>query len=181
MSRIGRKPIDLPESIKVSINEMNEVEIEGPKGKLTHKLPSIIKMRHSEESNKLQLSKVCEAKTAKKLHGISRTLINNMILGVTNGFEKKLKIQGVGYRGYIKNKKLVLNVGYSHEIIIVFPEDIEIRVENNVDITVSGLSKELVGETAAKIRSVRPPEPYKGKGIKYLNEKINIKVGKAGK
>nr|YP_009511721.1 ribosomal protein L6 [Melanthalia intermedia]AXI97598.1 ribosomal protein L6 [Melanthalia intermedia] len=180
MSRIGKQPINLPKNIKVVI-EVNKIKIEGPKGKLKYKLPNNIKIEHDEKNNKLRLSKVHEMKETKSLHGLSRTLINNMIIGVSSGFEKKLEIQGVGYRGYTEGRNLVLNVGYSHEITVMPPKNTSIYVENNVNITVQGINKELVGKIAAKIRSIRPPEPYKGKGIRYLNEKINIKVGKAGK
>nr|YP_010196618.1 ribosomal protein L6 [Gracilaria cervicornis]UAD84015.1 ribosomal protein L6 [Gracilaria cervicornis]UAD85851.1 ribosomal protein L6 [Gracilaria ferox] len=180
MSRIGKKNIHLPQNTNIEIIE-NNVNITGPKGKLSYKLPEVIRIKHNIKNQTLSLYKTHENKEAQKLYGLSRTLVNNMIIGVYKGFEKKLNIQGVGYRSQLQGKNLILNVGYSHPIIIEPPEDITIEVENNINITIKGIKKEKVGEIAAQIRRIRPPEPYKGKGIRYLNEKINIKVGKAGK
>nr|UAD87864.1 ribosomal protein L6 [Gracilaria textorii] len=180
MSRIGKKPINLPQKTDIEIIE-NNVHIIGPKGKLSYQLPKVINIKHDIKNRTLNLYKTHENKETQKLYGLSRTLINNMVLGVSQGFEKKLHIQGVGYRSQLQGKNLILNVGYSHPIIIEPPEDIVIEVENNINITIKGIKKDKVGEVAAQIRRIRPPEPYKGKGIRYLNEKINIKVGKAGK
>nr|YP_009500428.1 ribosomal protein L6 [Gracilariopsis heteroclada]AXE43590.1 ribosomal protein L6 [Gracilariopsis heteroclada] len=180
MSRIGKQPISVSKNININIQE-NNINIEGPKGKLSYKLPKHLSIKYEPYNNQIKLYKINENKETQKLYGLSRTLINNMIIGVSQGFEKKLTIQGVGYRSQIQGKDLILNVGYSHPVIIEPPESIIINVENNTNIIVKGINKELVGEIAAKIRSVRPPEPYKGKGIRYINEKIILKVGKAGK
>nr|YP_010196825.1 ribosomal protein L6 [Gracilaria cliftonii]UAD84629.1 ribosomal protein L6 [Gracilaria cliftonii] len=180
MSRIGKKTINLPQNTDIKIVE-NNVYITGPKGKLSYQLPEVIKVKHDKKNQTLNLYKGYENKEAQKLHGLSRTLIHNMIIGVSKGFEKKLQIQGVGYRSQLQGKNLILNVGYSHPVTIKPPENILIEVENNTNITIKGIQKEVVGEIAAQIRRIRPPEPYKGKGIRYLNERISIKVGKAGK
>nr|YP_010198252.1 ribosomal protein L6 [Gracilaria ornata]UAD86668.1 ribosomal protein L6 [Gracilaria ornata] len=180
MSRIGKKTINLPQNTDIEVTE-NNVNITGPRGKLSYQLPEVIRIKHDIKNQTLNLYKTHENKEAQKLYGLSRTLINNMVLGVSKGFEKKLRIQGVGYRSQLQGKNLILNVGYSHPVTIEPPKDIVIEVENNVNITIKGIKKETVGEVAAQIRRIRPPEPYKGKGIRYLNEKINIKVGKAGK
>nr|YP_010199446.1 ribosomal protein L6 [Gracilariopsis tenuifrons]AXF36172.1 ribosomal protein L16 [Gracilariopsis tenuifrons]UAD89304.1 ribosomal protein L6 [Gracilariopsis tenuifrons] len=180
MSRIGKQPINLSKNINVSIQKHN-IYIEGPKGKLSYKLSKNLSIKYDTDSNQLKLYKVNQNKETQKLYGLSRTLINNMVIGVSQGFEKKLKILGVGYKSQIQGKNLILNVGYSHPVVIEPPDNISIHVENNTNITIKGINKELVGEIAARIRSVRPPEPYKGKGIRYLDEKIILKVGKAGK
>uniref|UniRef100_A0AAU7YP83 Large ribosomal subunit protein uL6c n=1 Tax=Gracilaria hainanensis TaxID=2871843 RepID=A0AAU7YP83_9FLOR len=180
MSRIGKKTINLPQNIDIQIIESN-VYIIGPKGQLSYQLPKIITIKHDKENQTLNLYKIYENKEANRLYGLSRTLIHNMIVGVSQGFEKKLQIQGVGYRSQLQGRNLILNVGYSHPVTIEPPEDILIEVENNTNITIKGIRKEKVGEIAAQIRRIRPPEPYKGKGIRYLNEKIHLKVGKAGK
>nr|YP_009019601.1 50S ribosomal protein L6 [Gracilaria salicornia]AHH24569.1 50S ribosomal protein L6 [Gracilaria salicornia]UAD87659.1 ribosomal protein L6 [Gracilaria salicornia] len=180
MSRIGKKIINLPQNTDIQIID-NNVYIIGPKGKLSYQLPKVITIKYNKENQTLNLYKVHENKEAQKLYGLSRTLIHNMIIGVSKGFEKKLHIQGVGYRSQIQGRNLILNVGYSHPVVIEPPEDILISVENNTHITIKGIKKEKVGEIAAQIRRIRPPEPYKGKGIRYLNEKIHLKVGKAGK
>lgn len=178
MSRIGRKEIIIPDNTKVEINESN-ISVKGKKGSLSYKFPKSIGIK--KEDNKLKLYKNGVSKQIQALYGLSRSLINNMIIGVSTGFEKKLIIQGVGYRSQIENKNLILNVGYSHTVLIKPPEDIDIQVENSTTIVVSGINKETVGQIAATIRNVRPPEPYKGKGIKYEDEVIRRKVGKAGK
>nr|YP_009346807.1 50S ribosomal protein L6 [Gracilaria firma]YP_009498007.1 ribosomal protein L6 [Gracilaria changii]APR74342.1 50S ribosomal protein L6 [Gracilaria firma]ART65270.1 ribosomal protein L6 [Gracilaria changii] len=180
MSRIGKKTINLPQNTDIKIIE-NSLYVSGPKGQLSYQLPEVIKVKYDEENQTLQIYKAYENKEAQKMHGLSRTLINNMLIGVSKGFEKKLEIRGVGYRSQLQGKSLILNVGYSHAVTIKPPEDIILEVENNTNITVKGIQKEIVGEIAAQIRRIRPPEPYKGKGIRYLNETINIKVGKAGK
>nr|YP_009314577.1 Ribosomal protein L6 [Liagoropsis maxima]SCW22831.1 Ribosomal protein L6 [Liagoropsis maxima] len=182
MSRIGKKAIILPEKIKASIQD-HTISIEGPKGKLTEELSDliVIKKQVINDNQALSLITTKDSKEAHQLHGLSRTLINNMVIGVNNGFTKTLEIRGVGYRSQMDGKKLILNVGYSHLVIIHPPDDIKINVENNTIIHVQGINKELVGQIAAKIRSVRPPEPYKGKGIRYKDEIVKKKIGKAGK
>lgn len=178
MSRIGKKEIIVPNNTIIEINNSN-ISIKGTKGSLSYKLPSSIEMQY--EKNKIMVRKKNESKKAQELHGLVRSLINNMIIGVSEGFNKKLIIQGVGYRAQIQGKNLILNVGYSHPVLIEPPEDITITVENNNTVIVSGINKATVGQISATIRSVREPEPYKGKGIKYENEIIRRKVGKAGK
>nr|YP_010903722.1 ribosomal protein L6 [Hypnea wynnei]WCH56574.1 ribosomal protein L6 [Hypnea wynnei] len=178
MSRIGKKSIILPPDIQSEIIE-STITITGPKGKLSYNLSKMINIQHI--NNKLQLSLIKIDKESKALYGLSRTIINNMVIGVSQGFEKKLEIRGVGYRCQMNENNLILNIGYSHPIIIEPPKDILIKVEDNVNIIVTGINKEKVGQIAAKIRSTRPPEPYKEKGIRYSGEIIRKKVGKAGK
>nr|YP_009296343.1 ribosomal protein L6 [Sebdenia flabellata]AOM65278.1 ribosomal protein L6 [Sebdenia flabellata] len=178
MSRIGKKIILLPKNINVNIKK-SHISITGPKGKAEYTLSKLITLKQKE--NTIQLEATNNSKETQALYGLSRTIINNMIIGVSKGFNKQLDIQGVGYRSQIQDNKLILNVGYSHQIIIEPPQGISISVENNTKIHISGLDKEIVGQTAAKIRAVRPPEPYKGKGIRYNNENVRRKVGKAGK
>lgn len=179
MSRIGKNPIFYDSQIKIKL-ENNNINIEGPKGKLTHSIHQLIKIK--QEKQQLIIYTANNSKVAKKLHGLSRTIINNMVIGVSKGFYKKLKIQGVGYRAQTdKDLNLILNVGYSHPIKIKAPEGIHIKVDNNTEIKIQGINKEIVGQLAAQIRSIRPPEPYKGKGIRYDNEIIKNKAGKAGK
>ena len=178
MSRIGKQAILLGPKVQANIENSN-IYINGPKGKLSFKLNQLITIQKSE--NSLKLNKNSDSKKAQELYGLSRTIINNMVIGVSEGFTKELIIQGVGYRSQMNGKNLTLNVGYSHPINIIPPEGIIITVQNSTKIIVSGIDKQIVGQIAAQIRSIRPPEPYKGKGIRYLNEKINRKVGKAGK
>nr|YP_009391497.1 ribosomal protein L6 [Platysiphonia delicata]ARW59641.1 ribosomal protein L6 [Platysiphonia delicata] len=178
MSRIGRKEILMPKETKATINKSN-ILIKGPKGELSYKISQCIHVEQLE--NKIILTKKNNNKKTQALHGLSRSIVNNMLIGVSNGFEKKLIINGVGYRSQIENKKLVLYLGYSHPVYIEPPENIVITVENNINISVRGIDKGIVGQMAARIRAIRPPEPYKGKGIKYINEKILRKVGKSGK
>uniref|UniRef100_UPI0030024A1D ribosomal protein L6 n=1 Tax=Anunuuluaehu liula TaxID=3049639 RepID=UPI0030024A1D len=178
MSRIGKKIIILPKKVNADIKE-SLISIRGPKGKLSYKLSKLINIEQKNNQLKLRINNI--DKESKALYGLSRTIINNMVIGVSDGFSKRLEIQGVGYRAQIDGKNLVLNVGYSHTIKIIPPEGISIAIENNTHIMVSGINKEIVGQVAAKIREVRPPEPYKGKGIRYLGEKVRRKVGKAGK
>ena len=178
MSRIGKQAIKIPENTHAEVNQ-STICIKGPNGELSYQISELIAIKKT--NLELNLYKVKENKKSQELYGLSRTIINNMIIGVSQGFNKQLEIQGVGYRAQIEDKSLVLNVGYSHPIIVNPPENIKIKVENNTQIIVSGIDKELVGQIAAKIRSIRPPEPYKGKGIRYLGEKVRKKVGKAGK
>lgn len=179
MSRIGRMPIAVPAGVTVELAENNKVTVKGPKGTLERVLPAemIIKM----EDGHVVVSRPNDLKKMKSLHGLTRTLINNMIIGVSQGYEKALEINGVGYRAQKQGKTLVLSLGYSHPVEMVDPEGIEAVCDGQNKIIVKGIDKEKVGQYAAEIRSKRGPEPYKGKGIKYADETIRRKVGKAGK
>ncbi|MFQ5602863.1 MAG: 50S ribosomal protein L6 [bacterium] len=176
MSRVGKKPIDIPQGVEIKIKK-HRVKIQGPKGSLSREIHPDIKMKV--EDNQLIVARPNDSKQFKSLHGLYRSLLTNMVQGVSTGFEKKLEIVGVGYRSEMKNNKLVLQLGYSHPIVFSPPEGISIVVDGNTNITIGGIDKELVGKVAAKIRSFRPPEPYKGKGIKYVDEYIRRKAGKA--
>nr|YP_009394808.1 ribosomal protein L6 [Polysiphonia elongata]ARW63370.1 ribosomal protein L6 [Polysiphonia elongata] len=178
MSRIGKKEIDIPNNTEVKISK-SAINIKGNKGEMSYEIPAEIRVDKKE--NKLIVTKIDTTKQAQALHGLSRSIINNMTIGVSKGFSKKLIIQGVGYRSQMDGKTLILNLGYSHPIKIKPPTDINIDVENNTNIIISGINKEKVGQIAATIRSTKPPEPYKGKGIRYDNEYVRRKVGKAGK
>jgi large subunit ribosomal protein L6 len=178
MSRIGKIPVTIPDKITVTLTS-STITIKGPKGQLTRELPDCIKI--SQEDNTLSVSPVDTALKSQQIRGLYRRLIANMVLGVTEGFQKKLILQGVGYRCQVQGKKLILSVGFSHTVEIAAPEGIIIAVEANTNVTISGIDKELVGQVASNIRSVRPPEPYKGKGIRYVGEFVRQKVGKAGK
>ncbi len=179
MSRIGIKPIDIPNGVEVKINNGNLVEVKGPKGSLKTQLDP--KMDIKIVDNQVVVDRPNDSKKYKSLHGLSRTLIFNMIEGVTKGYEKKLEIVGTGYRAQKQGKKLVLNLGYSHPIELEEPEGIQIEVPSANQIIVKGIDKQLVGNIAAKIRDFRRPEPYKGKGVKYADEVIRRKAGKTGK
>ncbi|MCC2230447.1 50S ribosomal protein L6 [Hominifimenecus microfluidus] len=179
MSRIGRMPIAIPAGITVEVAENNKVTVKGPKGTLERVLPS--EMSIKVEGAEVVVSRPNDLKKMKSLHGLTRTLINNMVIGVANGYEKVLEVNGVGYRAQKQGKTLVLSLGYSHPVEMVDPEGIEAVVEGQNKIIVKGIDKEKVGQYAAEIRSKRGPEPYKGKGIKYADETIRRKVGKAGK
>lgn len=178
MSRIGRMPIAIPAGVAVEIAENNKVTVKGPKGTLERVLPK--EMKITQENGEIKVERPNDLKKEKSLHGLTRTLINNMVLGVTNGYEKKLEINGVGYRAAKQGKKLVLTLGYSHPVEMDDPDGIETVVEGQ-NIIVKGIDKEKVGQYAAEIRTKRAPEPYKGKGIKYVDEVIRRKVGKTGK
>ena len=179
MSRIGRLPVEVPGSVEVKIKGTN-VRIKGPKGELQHTFPASMDIEFKD--NQIEVKRPSDERTHRALHGMTRALINNMVIGVSTGFEKILEINGVGYRAELNGKDLVLNVGYSHPVIIEPPQGIEFDVDMKVrQIKVMGYDKQVVGHVAANIRKVRPPEPYKGKGIKYLDEKIRRKAGKAGK
>jgi large subunit ribosomal protein L6 len=178
MSRIGRKPITIPNGVEVKV-EGNVVTVKGPKGTLTRQVHK--DMRVTVENNELSVARPSDNKLHRSLHGTTRSIIANMVNGVTEGYSKSLELVGVGYRASKSGNKLVLNVGYSHPVEIEPAPGIEFEVPANNKIIVKGIDKELVGETAAKIRAVREPEPYKGKGIKYEDERILRKEGKAGK
>jgi large subunit ribosomal protein L6 len=179
MSRIGIKPIAVPNSVKVEIGSGNAVQVTGPKGELSQKLTTRLEI--VQEDGVVRVVRSSEAREIKALHGLTRSLLNNMVVGVTDGYTKTLEIQGVGYRAQMQGKNLVLNVGFSHSVNMVPPEGIAYAVEGNNRVTVSGINKQGVGEEAARIRGVRPPEPYKGKGIRYAGEFVRRKAGKAGK
>ena len=179
MSRIGRMPIAIPAGVTVTIAENNKVTVKGPKGTLERVLPA--EMSIKEEDGQIIVTRPSDLKQMKSLHGLTRTLINNMIVGVTAGYEKKLEINGVGYRAQKQGKKLVLSLGYSHPVEMEDPEGLESTMEGQNVIIVKGIDKEKVGQYAAEIRDKRRPEPYKGKGIKYADEVIRRKVGKTGK
>ena len=178
MSRIGRLPIPVPSGVDVTI-EGRRVTVKGPKGSLSRELHP--DMTVSREDDKIVVSRPTEQKTHKQLHGLTRSLVNNMVVGVTDGYRKGLEITGVGYRAVKQGEKLVLSLGYSHQIEIEPPSGIAFELENPTRLAVVGIDKELVGEMAAKIRSTRKPEPYKGKGVRYAGEQIRRKAGKAGK
>jgi large subunit ribosomal protein L6 len=178
MSRIGRLPIPVPSGVDVTIDGRT-VTVTGPRGQLTRELHP--DMTVSREEDKLVVTRPTEQKTHKQLHGLTRTLVNNMVIGVTDGYRKGLEITGVGYRAVKIGEKLQLSLGYSHQIEIDPPTGISFEVENPTRLAVIGIDKELVGQIAAKVRSTRKPEPYKGKGVRYAGEKIRRKAGKAGK
>ena len=178
MSRIGRMPVAIPAGVTVEIAEGNKVTVKGPKGTLVRELPH--EMGIKIEDGHVIVSRPNDLKRMKSLHGLTRTLIHNMTIGVSEGYTKTLEVNGVGYRAAKAGKKLTLNLGYSHPVEMEDPEGIETKVDGN-KIVVSGISKEKVGQYAAEIRDKRRPEPYKGKGIKYADEVIRRKVGKTGK
>ena len=178
MSRIGRMPVAIPAGVTVDIAEGNKVTVKGAKGTLVRELP--VEMEIKIEDGHVVVTRPNDLKKMKSLHGLTRTLIHNMVVGVSEGYEKVLEVNGVGYRAQKQGKKLVLSLGYSHPVEMEDPEGIETKVDGN-KIIVSGISKEKVGQYAAEIREKRAPEPYKGKGIKYADEVIRRKVGKTGK
>jgi len=176
VSRIGKLPVDIPANVTIDLADNNLLTVKGPKGELKKQFSE--KMNLSIENNQLKVAIQEENKFNQSLHGLTRSLIFNMVEGVTNGYSKKLEIVGVGYKAEMKGKKLLLTIGYSHPIILAVSEDITIQTPSPTEIIVSGIDKELVGLVAAKIRSFRKPEPYKGKGIKYSGEYIRRKAGK---
>ena len=178
MSRIGRLPVAIPAGVTVEVAENNVVTVKGPKGTLEKALPTEMSIKL--EDGQVVVTRPNDLKKMKSLHGLTRTLINNMVVGVTNGYTKELEVNGVGYRASKAGKVLTLNLGYSHPVEMEDPEGLESKVDGN-KIIVSGIDKEKVGQYAAEIRDKRRPEPYKGKGIKYADEVIRRKVGKTGK
>ena len=178
MSRIGRMPIDLPAGVEINIGESNLVTVKGPKGTLTQQLAPA--MTISQEGSVLHVTRPNDAKENRALHGLTRSLLHHMVVGVTDGFKKELDVNGVGYRVAKEGKKLVMNLGYSHQVTMEEPEGLTIDVPNPNKIIISGADKQKVGQFAAEVREKRPPEPYKGKGIKYTDEVIRRKEGKTG-
>lgn len=179
MSRIGRKPIAIPAGVDVTIADGNVVTVKGPKGTLTETFNG--RMTIMKEGNEIHVTRPTDEKEDRAIHGLTRTLIHNMVEGVTNGFSKKLEINGVGYRAQKAGKTLTLNLGYSHVITFDEFDDIKFDVPSQTEIIVSGINKQTVGQIAAQIREKRPPEPYLGKGIRYTGEHIRRKAGKTGK
>ena len=178
MSRIGRAPITLPAGVELTVGEGNLVTVKGPKGTLSRQLAP--QMSLEMEGNTLHVKRPNDEKQNRALHGLTRTLVNDMVVGVTEGFSKTLEIQGVGYRAAKEGKNLVMNLGYSHQVIIPETEDIQIDVPDANHVVIKGIDKQKVGQFAADTRKKRPPEPYKGKGIRYQGEVVRIKEGKTG-
>ncbi|GGK13798.1 50S ribosomal protein L6 [Pilimelia terevasa] len=179
MSRIGRKPISVPSGVEVTING-STVKVKGPKGELSHEVVEPITVARAEDGT-IEVNRPNDERRAKERHGLSRTLISNMIVGVTEGYKKTLEINGTGYRVVAKGKDLEFALGFSHPVVVNPPDGITFAVEKPTLFHISGIDKQLVGEIAANIRKIRPPEPYKGKGVKYQGEVIRRKAGKAGK
>ena len=178
MSRIGKKPVPIPKGVTVTIDGQ-KVTVKGSKGELSRELPESISF--AQEGDEILVKQKNDSRVARQCYGLTRTLIANMVEGVSNGYEKKLEIQGVGYRASLQGQKLVLSLGYSHPVEFEPPPGITFAVEKNTNLTVTGIDKEVVGNTAARIRAARPPEPYKGKGVRYAGEQIRRKAGKSGK
>lgn len=178
MSRIGKRPITVPAKVQITIDG-TLVVVKGPKGELSRDLPTNVSV--SQDGEILQVNRRDDSRTSRQLHGLCRTLVANMVEGVSTGFQRRLEIQGVGYRAQVQGRNLILNMGYSHQVQIAPPEGIQFAVEGTTNVIVSGYDKEIVGNTAAKIREVRRPEPYKGKGIRYAGEVVRRKAGKTGK
>jgi large subunit ribosomal protein L6 len=176
MSRIGRKPIDVPSGVTVEVSPGGVVNVKGPLGALEQRVP--VRMEITQEDGVIEVKRPTDRGEDRALHGLTRTLVANMVEGVTNGFEKHLEIQGVGYRAQLKGSELELAVGYSHPVTVTPREGISFEVPAPTQIVVKGTDKQVVGQTAAEIRKVRPPEPYKGKGIRYRDEQVRRKVGK---
>jgi len=179
MSRVGKKPIEVPANVTVTVAADNTVTVKGPKGELTQSFNNDIKIE--QEGNVITLSRPSDSKEHRTIHGTTRALLANMVTGVSEGFSRTLELVGVGYRAQLQGKKLVLNVGYSHPVEFTPEEGIEVEVPSNTKVIVKGINKERVGALASNIRDVRPPEPYKGKGIRYEGEHVRRKEGKTGK
>ena len=176
MSRIGNKAVDIPDKVKINIDNAGAVSVEGPKGKLNWTLPRGISGKI--DNNKVTLARSAETRSVKALHGLSRALVNNMVQGVSEGFSKQLEIEGVGFKASVQGSKLNLSLGFSHPIVFEIPKEIKITVTENTKLNVQGIDKKLVGQVAADIRGFYPPEPYKGKGVRYAGEQVRRKEGK---
>ena len=179
MSRIGRLPVTIPAGVEIDIDETNRVTVNGPKGSLTERLAPSMMLRR--EDGTIVVERPDDQREHRALHGLTRTLLNNMVVGVTDGYRRDLEIQGVGYRAALDGNVLVLSVGFSHQVRMTPPDGITYALDGNTRVSVSGIDKQQVGEEAARVRRVRPPEPYKGKGIRYVGERVRRKAGKAGK
>lgn len=176
MSRIGKTPITIPQKVKVDLASDGSITVEGPKGKLSWVLPKAINLRI--EGDQLIVECTQQDRSSRALHGLSRALINNMVIGVSEGFRRDLEVQGVGFRAAVKGNQLDLSIGYSHPVLFDIPKEIKVTVTDNTKISVEGIDKHLVGQVAADIRAYYPPEPYKGKGIRYADEQVRRKEGK---
>jgi large subunit ribosomal protein L6 len=176
MSRIGNKPVEIPDKVKVNIGDDGAVAVEGPKGKLNWNLPRNIK--GSVKDNRVSIVRDAETRSVKALHGLSRSLVHNMVQGVSEGFTKQLEIEGVGFKAAVQGQNLNLSLGFSHPILFPIPKEIKITVAENTKVTIQGIDKKLVGQVAADIRRFYPPEPYKGKGVRYAGEQVRRKEGK---
>jgi ribosomal protein L6, bacterial type len=176
MSRIGNKPVEIPDKVKVNIGADGAVAVEGPKGKLSWNLPRNIK--GSVKDNRVSIVRDAETRSVKALHGLSRSLVHNMVQGVSEGFTKNLEIEGVGFKAAVQGQNLNLSLGFSHPILFPIPKEIKITVAENTKLTIQGIDKKLVGQVAADIRRYYPPEPYKGKGVRYAGEQVRRKEGK---
>jgi large subunit ribosomal protein L6 len=176
MSRIGNKAVEIPDKVKINIDNAGSVSVEGPKGKLNWTLPRGISGKI--DNNRVTLARSAETRSVKALHGLSRALVHNMVQGVSEGFTKNLEIEGVGFKAAVQGAKLNLSLGFSHPILFDIPKDIKITVVENTKLTIQGVDKKLVGQVAADIRRFYPPEPYKGKGVRYAGEQIRRKEGK---
>jgi len=178
MSRIGKEPVAITEGVKITLGDENEITVKGPKGELTRKFHP--DMKFAMEDDKILVTRPDDAKHNKALHGLSRSLLFNMVLGVSQGYSKNLEIVGIGYKSELKGKNLLMTLGYSHPILFVPPQGVQVTINNKqgTDLTISGVDKEVVGDSAAKIRSFKKPEPYKGKGIRYKGEYVPRKAGK---
>jgi len=179
MSRIGKLPVTVPAGVEVTVSDQNLVTVKGPKGTLSQQISNVIKIENKDGA--LHFAPSEDSREASMQHGLSRTLVNNMVCGVTKGYEKKLEMQGVGYKAEKKGKDLVIQLGYSHPVVMTDPEGIETVCTSATEITVKGIDKALVGDYAARIRAWRSPEPYHGKGVRYVGEYVAIKEGKTGK
>ncbi|WOK99084.1 50S ribosomal protein L6, chloroplastic [Canna indica] len=178
-SRIGKKPIEVPSNVAITL-QGQDLKVKGPLGELSRTYPREVKIER-DESGLLKVSKAVETRRANQMHGLFRTLTDNMVVGVSKGFEKRLQLVGVGYRAVLEGKDLILNLGFSHPVRMPIPDGLKVKVEDNTRISVTGFDKCAIGEFAATIRKWRPPEPYKGKGVKYADEIVRRKEGKAGK
>jgi large subunit ribosomal protein L6 len=176
MSRIGKQPISLPGGVEVKL-DASEVKVKGPKGQLVQRIPDIIKMDVADGT--VRFTRPDDKKPSRALHGLARALVANMVTGVTEGFIRDLSIVGVGYRAEVSGKTLKLSVGYSNSVNMPIPDGLKVSVDRNTEVKIEGIDKQVVGQFAAEVRRVRPPEPYKGKGIRYTNEQVRRKVGKA--